>query len=87
MDHIEISDEFRSELRALRDVADALPEACKSLPQLSQSNADLFRVKDDSVLAVGTGGLVITLEPTERLRELVTAVRTWKRENGVGKVA
>jgi hypothetical protein len=87
MDHIEISKEFRIGISALRDVANALPKACKCLPELPHKNSDLFRIKDDSILAIGTNDLVITLEPTERLRELVAAVRARERKNSIAEIA
>lgn len=85
MDHIKINDDFRKGLQSLRDVADALPEMLKRFPELPQRSSELFRVKDDSFLAVATGDLVITLEPTERLTEVITAARAWKVERGIRK--
>jgi len=85
MDHIKINDDFRKGLQSLRDVADALPEMLKRFPELPQRNSELFRVKDDSFLAVTTGDLVITLEPTERLMEVIAAARAWKAERGSGE--
>jgi hypothetical protein len=78
MNHIAVNDAFRNGLTQLEGVADALPEVCKRFPELPQTVSELFRIKDDSFLAVRTNDLVITLEPTERLLELVSAARTWK---------
>ena len=80
MDRIQISDAFREGLNSLREVRHALPEVCESNPDLPQRNSELFRIKDDSFMAVRTGDLVITLEPTERLMELVAAARARKGE-------
>jgi hypothetical protein len=85
MNHIAVNDAFRAGLASLEDIADALPEICKRCPDLPQSVSELFRIKNDSFLAIGTGDLVITLEPTERLIELVAAARTWKRISGFGQ--
>jgi hypothetical protein len=75
MDHIAVTPEFREVLRALRSVAGASPEIGGSFPELGQSASDCFRVKDDCLVATGTGDLVITLEPTERMLEFVAAKR------------
>lgn len=83
MNHIEVSDSFRILLADLENVSDALPELCEGCPEMPKSISELFRIKDDGFLAVMTGDLVITLEPTERLSELVTAARAWKRIHGV----
>jgi hypothetical protein len=85
MDHIEINEDFREALRQLREVRDAIPEVCDSDPSLPQRNSDLFRVKGDSFRAVATGDLVITLEPTEGLMDLIAAIRAWKAERRIGK--
>jgi hypothetical protein len=83
MNHITISDEFRVGIQSLAEVSERLPEVCERFPELPQRNSDLFRVKDDSFLAIRTGDLVVTLEPTERLSELVTAARAWKNEGNL----
>ncbi|MBZ5580170.1 MAG: hypothetical protein LAP40_26725 [Acidobacteriia bacterium] len=80
MDHIEISEGYREGLRCLRFIRDAGPETREYFSQFLNSNTELFRIKDDNVFAVGTGDMVITLEPSERLRELMAAVRAWKAE-------
>lgn len=80
MDHIEISDEYREGLRCLRQIRDAGPEAHERFRHFLESTAELFRVKDDGVFALGTDDLIVVLEPTERLRELISATRTWKAE-------
>jgi hypothetical protein len=85
MDHIELSEDFREALRELRNIANALPEHSSGFPQLAQSAADLFRVKNDGIFAIGTNNLVITLEPTERLREYLSAMRA--RNGRIGKVS
>ena len=85
MNHIEVTDDFRKGLGYLENVADALPELCKRFPELPQNVSDLFRIKNDSFLAVRTNDLVITLEPTERLTELVSAARTWKGIRNCGE--
>ena len=84
MDHIQISADFREALQVLRFVANSNPEVKSSLPQIPQSAADLFRVKNDNVFAVGTNEFVVTLEPTERLLEYLSAVRA--RNGRVEKV-
>lgn len=76
MDHIELSDDFRKTVRELRAVARSNPKLLRSLPQLCQSAADCFRIKNDSLFAVGTDDLVITLEPSERLVEFLSTART-----------
>jgi hypothetical protein len=83
VDHIEISEDFRTIMRELRQVRDILPEVFRSNPDLSQRNSELFRIKDDSFIAVSTEELVIVLEPTERLTKLVTAARAWKAKSDV----
>jgi hypothetical protein len=80
VDHIEIDDEYREGLRCLCQIRDAGPEVRERFGQFLESCAELFRVKDDLVFAVGTEDLVVTLEPTERLRELMATVRAWKGE-------
>jgi hypothetical protein len=85
MNHIAVNDAFRNGLTQLEGVADALPEVCKRFPELPQSVSELFRVKDDGFFAVRTSDLVITLEPTERLLELVSAARTWKGIRSIGQ--
>ena len=56
------------------------PERIKSIPELWQNASELFRVKADPLFAVGTDDIVITLEPTERFIELVSAPGAWERE-------
>jgi hypothetical protein len=62
-----------------------VPEVCKRFPELPQSTSELFRIKTDSFLAIATGDLVITIEPTERLMELVTALRTRKDKGNISE--
>jgi hypothetical protein len=83
MNHITITDEFRAGLQSLYDVSKALPEVCERFPELPQCSSDLFCVKNDSFLAIRTGDLVITLEPTERLAELIAAARAWKSKGDI----
>jgi hypothetical protein len=85
MNHIAVNDDFRRGLDALEDVADALPEVCERCPELPHSLSELFRVADDGFFAIRTGDLVITLEPTKRLAELIAAARAWKREHNIGQ--
>lgn len=80
MDRIEISEAFRNALSALHDIAGTLPEAFQRFPELAQSNAELFCVKDDDVRAVMTDKFIITLEPTEKLLNLIATVRAFKAE-------
>lgn len=84
MDRIEITEEVRAAVEYLRDVAHAVPEFKSGLPQFPKSLADCFRIKDDPLFALGTSDLIITLEPTERLMELIAAKRTGEV---VGKVS
>jgi hypothetical protein len=85
MDHITISEEVRAGITCLREIRNASPELRDRFSDFLQSNAELFRVKDDRVLAIGTSDVVISLEPTKRLSELVAAVRAWKDEDGIRK--
>ena len=80
MDHIEISEEYREGLRCLRQIRNAGPEARKRFSHFLQSTAELYRVKHDSVFALGTDDLIVVLEPTERLHELISATRAWETE-------
>jgi hypothetical protein len=48
--------------------------------QLSQPASEFFRVKDNSLLAIGTDYLVVSIEPTERLMELMAAHRAGEHE-------
>jgi hypothetical protein len=78
MDRIEVSAEAKEAIHLLREVSGTLPQFRDCFPELPQSAADCFRVKDDHVLTAGTNELVITLEPTQRMLEFVAAV--WARE-------
>jgi hypothetical protein len=80
MDRIAPTRELTHWLKLLRDVMDARPESISGLPHLQQGASDLFRVKSDPLFAVGTNDVIITLEPTERLIELVSALRAREGE-------
>ena len=75
MDRIEASPEAKQAIWLLRKVSSALPQFRDRFPELPQSAADCFRVKDNCVPTVGTGELIITLEPTEQMLKFVAAVR------------
>ena len=80
MDHIEISNEYREGLRCLRLIRDAGPKARERFGEFLQSATELFCIKGDPVFAVGTDDMIVVLEPTERLRELMAATRAWEAE-------
>jgi hypothetical protein len=85
IDHVEIAPGVTDGIRALRVVFNTPPEALHSFPALKQSCSEWFRVKADDISAIGTSDLIITLEPTERLVELVTAVRTREAKGCIGE--
>ncbi len=60
-------------LRRLVDMRDAAPQGVDGISEFPQSIAEFIRIKDDPLFAVGTNDVVVTLEPTERLLELVNA--------------
>jgi hypothetical protein len=85
MDRIELAPGVREGVQVLRDVLNASPETHHGRSGFSQSASEWFRVKQDDVFAVGTGGLVITLEPTESLLELLAAKRAGEVKGNIGK--
>ena len=85
LDHIEITDAYRDGLRCLRLIRNAGPEGLERFGEFLKSNSELIRIKDDPVLAAGTNDMVVALEPTERLRELMAATRAWENERHTDK--
>lgn len=80
VDHIAVSPELREALSVLCGARDAGPEAMGRVAEFLQSCPDAFSIKRDPLFAIGTNDMVITLEPTKRLMELVHASRTREGE-------
>jgi hypothetical protein len=81
MNRILPSEDLLRAYRWLHVVRDASPEEVSTFPEIPQSVADVVRVKQDRLFASGTGDIIITLEPTERLTELVAALRAREFES------
>jgi NAD(P)H-dependent FMN reductase len=64
--------ECTAAIAKLRAIVGATPEVLGGYSQSFESASDWFNVKPDSLFAVGTGDLVIMIEPTERLRAFLS---------------
>jgi len=80
VDRIEITRELNDGLKALSLIRNGPPDEIERFLDKNQRTSDLFRVKEDILFATGTDNLTILIEPTERLLELVSALRTHKRK-------
>jgi hypothetical protein len=83
MDRIEITEDARTGVQYLHNIRRAHPESDQALPNGIHCVSELFRVKDNSLFAGGADDLVITLEPTERLLELVATTRAGESKGNV----
>jgi hypothetical protein len=68
----------------LLDIANGLPEMGEGVREILQLAPEFFRVKNDILFAVGTNYLVVSIEPTERLMELMAAHRARENERTEG---
>jgi len=78
---IEITDGLPKLLNSLRQAARTEPENLRFGPEVFQDVSKLVRVKCDRVFAAGTDNIVVTLEPTELLIEIVPATGAVQRES------
>lgn len=83
MNRIAPTDDLLKAYKYLHILRDASPEQVGTLPEIPQSIADVVRVKPGCLFARGTGDIIIALEPTERLTELVAALKAWERNNQI----
>jgi hypothetical protein len=60
-------------VRQLVVIRNTHPESMDGGPEFPQGVTEFIRVKNDPLFAVGTDDVIVTLEPTERLVELVNA--------------
>jgi hypothetical protein len=70
---------------AIEGIADAPPQFRQSIADLLQPFSELVSFEFDHVVAAGASESVVQFKPTKRLLDLVSAVRTWKREHLASK--
>jgi hypothetical protein len=78
-----LSDELLRLLDELRVIVGSSPDAAKEVSHIRFSGSDIFQINGKPAAADGAGQVVLLLEPSDRLRETVSALRAFERGAGV----
>jgi hypothetical protein len=67
-------------------IAEAPPQLRNAVTEAFQSFSECFSIERNCVLTPVTSEVRVEFKPTQRLLDLVAAVRAWKQERLIGEV-